>query len=437
MNQKIAQKINFTSFFHGFISYESVKNKFISAYITVPAFILILSSEVAAQKTAKKPFSTYSRKGTGLGVVAADSLFSINFQFRMQNRVIYTSTSGTDLTPDKFEFRTRRMRMKFKGFVYNPKITYYFQLALSRADMDWVNNDNSNVNSSPNVIRDAVMYYTPNARWRFSFGQTKLPGNRQRVTSSGDQQFYDRSIVNAYFNIDRDFGFFGQYTLPRIVFKGALTSGEGRNATISDKGLAYTGRVELLPLGKFSSDVEVEGDLDREPEPKVSIASSYSYNDRAMRQQGQLGNDLYAARTLRTWAVDMVAKYNGWSWYSELMKRSTDDPHTINHDNPELIRTVYTGHGWMSQLSYLFKNNFEVATRYARVTPSSKLYNNPLHPTVNEKQTENYEAGVTQYIMAHRFKVQAGVIYTRLTDLSTNSFYRSYWTTALQVELGF
>ncbi len=89
-------------------------------------FLLLISSEIAAQKTPKKPFSTYSKKGTGLGVVAADSLFSVNFQFRMQNRVVYTSVSDTDLTPDKLEFRTRRMRMKFKGFVYSPKVTYYF-----------------------------------------------------------------------------------------------------------------------------------------------------------------------------------------------------------------------------------------------------------------------------------------------------------------------
>ncbi len=243
--------------------------------------------------------------------------------------------------------------------------------------------------------------------------------------------------MNAHFNIDRDFGVFGQYTLPNVVFKGAITSGEGRNATMSDKGLAYTGRVEFLPLGKFSSDVEVEGDLDREPKPKISIASAYSYNDRAMRQHGQLGNDLYASRTLKTLAVDMVAKYNGWAWYSEFMKRTTDNPHTVNSENPQQIRIVNTGYGWMSQLSYLFKNNFEVATRYATVVPSAELYNNPLFPTINEKITENYELGLTRYIMAHRFKIQAGVIYTRMTDPATDSFFKAYWTTALQVELGF
>ena len=36
-----------------------------------------------------------------------------------------------------------------------------------------------------NIIRDAVITYRPNRHWNLSFGQTKLPGNRQRVNSSG------------------------------------------------------------------------------------------------------------------------------------------------------------------------------------------------------------------------------------------------------------
>jgi hypothetical protein len=38
------------------------------------------------------------------------------------------------------------------------------------------------------------------------FGQTKLPGNNQRVVSSGSLEFTDRTINNSRFNIDRDFG---------------------------------------------------------------------------------------------------------------------------------------------------------------------------------------------------------------------------------------
>ena len=54
-----------------------------------------------------------------------------------------------------------------------------------------------------NIIRDAVVIYRPNKNWNFGFGQTKLPGNRQRVNSSGALQLTDRTINNAKFTLDR------------------------------------------------------------------------------------------------------------------------------------------------------------------------------------------------------------------------------------------
>ena len=221
-------------------------------FLTILIFFLVSSIRGLAQ--TKPTLNFYTKKQKGFGFVTSDSVFSLNFQFRMQNRAAYITKSETDFAPEAFEFRVRRLRMKFTGFVINPKITYYFQLGLSRGDMDWRGPDNNKVNNSPNIIRDAVVYYNPNSKLRLGFGQTKLPGNRQRVVSSGDQQFFDRSIVNARFTLDRDFGFFGHYTTPYVILRGALTSGEGRNAELSNNGLAYTGRVELLPFGKFTGE---------------------------------------------------------------------------------------------------------------------------------------------------------------------------------------
>lgn len=386
----------------------------------------------------KPALNVFTRKQRGVGFVTSDSAFSLNFQFRMQNRAMYISKSDSDLAPDAFEMRVRRLRMKFTGFVYNPKLTYYFQLGFSRGDMDWRGPENNKINSSPNIIRDAVIYYNPIPQLRLGFGQTKIPGNRQRVISSGDQQFFDRSIVNARFTLDRDFGFFGHYTTPYVIFRGSLTSGEGRNADFSNNGLAYTGRVELLPFGQFTGENDYqEGDLEREEKLKVSLAATYSQNDLALRTQGQLGNDLYAARTMEAIEFDLLAKYQGWALYTEYMNRATSDPITINPANTSQISAVYAGSGFMSQLSYLFKNNFEIAGRYAMALPSSELYENANAPSLNEKQMENYEVGVTKYLNGHRLKVQGGLMYSKLTDLRTDSFSDGYWSTVFQVELGF
>jgi phosphate-selective porin OprO/OprP len=173
-------------------------------------FFSIISFQGSAQD--KPAINVFTRKQKGVGFVTSDSVFSLNFQFRMQNRAMYISKSDTDFAPEAFEFRVRRLRMKFTGFVYNPKLTYYIQLGFSRGDMDWRGPENNQINNSPNIIRDAIIYYKPTPRLQLGFGQTKIPGNRQRVVSSGDQQFFDRSIVNSRFTLDRDFGFFGHYT---------------------------------------------------------------------------------------------------------------------------------------------------------------------------------------------------------------------------------
>lgn len=401
--------------------------------------LLFMFSQVSFQSSAqKKPAVTvFTKKQKGVGFVTSDSVFSLNFQFRMQNRAMYITKSESDLDPEAFEMRVRRLRMKFTGFVINPKLTYYIQLGFARGDMDWRGPENNKINSSPNIIRDAVIYYNPTSRLRLGFGQTKIPGNRQRVVSSGDQQFFDRSIVNARFTLDRDFGFFGHYTTPHVIFRGSLTSGEGRNSDLSNNGLAYTGRVEFLPFGHFTGENDYqEGDLDREEKLKVSLAATYSQNNRALRTHGQLGNDLYAARTMDAVEFDLLAKYKGWAWYTEFMNRTTSNPITVNPNNSAQISAVYAGQGFMSQMSYLFKNNFEIAGRYATSKPSSKLYNNSEALSLNEKQIENYELGVTRYFYGHRLKVQGGLMYSKLTDLRTDSFSDGYYSAVFQVELG-
>jgi phosphate-selective porin OprO and OprP len=397
---------------------------------------LILSFQFArAQNSPALNF--YAKRGKGYGFVTSDSLFSLNFQFRIQNRAAMVTKSLDDLEAESFEFRTRRLRLKFEGFVYDPKLTYYIQLSFSRGDMDWRSTDNSAVNNSPNVVRDAVVYYTPVPGFKLGFGQTKLPGNRQRVVSSGDLQFADRSIVNATFNIDRDFGFFAAFSKNYFALKGAITSGEGRNALNSNSGLAYTGRIEILPFGKFTGNNDyIEGDLEREKSPKLSLAATFHYNDKAMRQAGQLGNDLYATAGIRSFEADALLKYHGWAWYNEYIKRTSDTPVTVLATDPAKTRFIYVGEGYLTQLSYLFDSNWEVAARYTAISPNKAIFNNDDFPGIREKKVEQVEAGVTKYLVGHRVKVQGNIIYNSQTNRIDNSYADGFWSAIFQVELG-
>ncbi len=394
---------------------------------------LLIGTSLLSQK--KIDLSILTKPQKGIEFVGKDSLFSLRLQFRMQNRAAFLTRNDEDLSAGSYEFRVRRLRLKMEGFVYSPKLTYKVQLAFSRGDMDWDMTQESEVNTSVNIVRDAVVYYEPLNGLKFGFGQTKLPGNRQRVVSSGDQQFADRSIVNATFTVDRDFGFFASYKRNYFAVLGSLTSGEGRNSSNSNSGLSYTGRVEALPFGAFSDKNDYqEGDLAREQKPKLSIGASYNFNDDAVRSGGQLGRDLFLKTDMTTISLDLLFKYKGFALYSEFMQRNCSNPITFSPDTTQ-IQPVYSGYGFLQQISYLFKSNWEVALRYAEVTPFSSVYNNPVFTSVNLKKNQEFQLGVTKYIYGHRVKVQGNILYQLTNDLRAKTDAGKFGA-IFQVELG-
>lgn len=388
--------------------------------------IILFSIQIVAFGQAEISPSPYFTYGSGLGMISPDSLFMLNIRFRMQNRAAFTTVDESDLSIDQVEARVRRLRLRFEGFIYTPKLYYLIQLAFSRADMDY---DDTGF---PNVIRDAMVIYRFNEHFAIGLGQTKLPGNRQRVNSSGDLQLPDRSIVNSTFNIDRDFGAQVYYNNNiqgfHYVLRGAISSGDGRNITASDRGLAYTGRLELLPLGRFTNGGDYfEGDLVREPKPKISVGLTLTSNQDAIRTGGQLGTFLYEPRDIETRMLDFLYKHNGWSLSTEFLKRSSPNPLTQNTDGD--IRYVYAGHGENYQASYLFKKNYELTGRFSRVRPDAPIQ-------LLEEEVKQYTLGATKYIRGHRLKLQADVTYEQNHWLQGTNTDLNRWQLRLQIEAG-
>lgn len=373
-------------------------------------------------KNWKMPFFSFKN---GLGITTPDSTFAMHFRFRVQSRMGYTSESDVNFTPSEFDFRVRRIRMRIGGFIYSPRLRYNIQLSFSRADMDW------DVTNVPNVLRDAMISYDFKSGFSIAMGQGKLPGNRQRVVSSGELQFADRSIVNDALTLDRDFGLFVNFKNKiknfHFIIKTAISSGEGRNILNTDAGLCYTGRLELLPLGEFTDGGDYfEGDVVREKKPKISIAGGASFNHMAKRTGGQLGKYLYDQRDIFTAEADLLFKWRGFALSSEYMYRTTDSAYTTDGTN---IRYVYIGHGVNSQLSYNFKKNWEIAARYSILIPDTQIY-------ADENQRSEYAICVTKYIMRHRLKLQTDITYHTEYDMIGRIKDNSYFNWRFQIELG-
>ncbi|NJN69247.1 MAG: hypothetical protein HC801_02365 [Nitrospira sp.] len=90
---------------------------------------------------------------------------------------------------DTSSFRIRRARIKVGGHGFVPWLKYY-------VEYDWLSN----------TLLD---YRLDIAKFKWAtlrVGQWKIDYNRERVDSSGAQQFVERSIVNAPFTLDRQIG---------------------------------------------------------------------------------------------------------------------------------------------------------------------------------------------------------------------------------------
>lgn len=375
-------------------------------------------------KLSTLPYYSY---GKGVGLTSPDSLFQLNIRFRMQNRVTYIDNEGES---PAYDGQIRRLRLRFDGYVGSPKFLYVIQLSFAPGDVGEVK-DGENIN----IIRDAVVFYRPNTKWNFSFGQTKLPGNRQRVNSSGALQLTDRTINNAKFTLDRDFGFQAHH-LNEFAdafswnIKTAVSTGEGRNVTgTADDGVAVTGKAEIFPFGAFTKDgTNFEGDLMREKKPKVMFSGAFQQNNHARRTQGQLGEDLFEKRTMKSVMLDAMVKYNGWSAMTAFLSRTTsENAVTVNPEDITMRNFAYVGEGFDYQLSYLFRNQYELIGRYSIQHVGEDI--RTLTPN-----TKQYSVGVTKYIWEHAFKLQGEFNYDQLHYY--NGTTKDNWYIRFQLEIG-
>lgn len=359
--------------------------------------------------------------------ISKDSLFKLNLRFRMQNRFGLRTESGEDLAVEQIDFRVRRMRLRLDGYVLNPRIQYYIQLGFSKADLDLDGGDFAQ------PIRDAIIYYYLNPNFYFGFGQSKLPGNRERVVSSGNLQFVDRSIANGVFTLDRDFGFFAYYTIPnkgkaQYQLKGAVSTGEGRNPSPGDNGLSYTGRIEYLPFGKFKNGGDYsEGDLEFEPSPKLSLALTLNSNQNGARTRGQLGSDLYEKRDQRVLIADAMFKYRGWGILAEYFQRKSSDP--ITRNSLGSTRVVWIGRGHNIQVSKMVSSKSELALRYSEVRPEDEI-------KTFERQGDEVALGFSRYLNGHRIKIQGNFGYGWANNEWNLVNTSNFWFGTFQVEFG-
>ena len=409
-------------------------NKFLGLVVFT---LLLSSSALLSQQKVDSKF------GKGVYVIASDSSFSMKFNARVQSLMMFQAPAD-NITMDGMtsNWLVRRSRLKFSGFAYSTKLKYKIELGLSNRDHG---GESIHTNNTSNLILDAFVRWNFYKNMELWVGQTKLPGNRERVISSQKLQFVDRSLVNSRFNIDRDMGiqFRNKISFGSILTRQALaiSQGEGRNRTNKkdpnpENGFEYTARIEVLPLGEFTGKGDYfSSDLKREETPKISFGLTYDLNRSAARVGGNLGsyiedaNDFVidsALADLNTILADVMFKYKGFSLLSEYASKNMDGDRISNEDG-DIINNYYTGNGLNIQAGYLLNNNLEPSIRFTTISPELSS---------ERDLQEMLTFGLSRYIRGHSLKIQTDFSIITETDQNSREEDKEFMF-RFQVEMAF
>lgn len=376
--------------------------------------LVLMPSMGFAESHGKKGFHFESEDGN----------FSTNLQWRGQLR--YTSPGGDPRIPNHFSdtetknLEMRRLRMKIGGHGYK-KVKYYFEVDLQPSrDADDASSD-----SAARVI-DWRADIKQSDALLFRVGQWKINFNRERVDSSGRQQFVERSIVNRIFTIDRQIGVmaYGRLnpgTMLDMRYYAGLFNGEGRGTNNSNDNLMKMLRVQFNPLGR---DLKWrQSDVSWHEKPALSLAVGYANNKGECTRWSSSGCGSLDGFSLGNanqyditqYVAEVAYKHQGFSLQHEYhWKNINDSDNNIDYD----YEGSYSQVGYfLNEINSSIPEELELAFRYAFVSEpdSSNL--------VLQNTRREYTIGANWFIAGHNNKITVDYSFLTLDDASDNMSY--------------
>lgn len=323
------------------------------------------------------------------------SIEAKGFKLDLSNRVQIRFTQEMPETGDDVgSFRIRRAKTKFEGWVYNKNLTYELQL-------NWP--DTSNPLEDANINYD----FTGRKAFMIKAGQFKVPFGRQELTSSGSQQFVDRSLVVNRFARGRDIGvqLWGTPMAGKLDWRVGVFNGNGRTTSRNDNDdYQYNARLTFQPFGdvKYS-----EGDLESSDRPLFAIAGQYEINERPVAAAGTAP----AHNTEREIVgADAVFKYKGFFLYGEWFDSTNDRDLLADFDDG----------GFVAQAGYfVIPQKFELAARFAQIDPNNDR---------DDDEQEERGVAIGYFFNKHAHKLQADYrqVENVATDVTNDEFRLQY-----------
>jgi len=358
------------------------------------------------------------KPGTGFIFKTEDDLFSMGVRARIQFRNETEFEDGDVLNTAGI----RRARLQFKGNMWGKNNKYKAEFAFSPKDLGM---KGDGPKRSP-----LLSFYSEHTQLRdlsIRLGQYKLLYSRQRVVSSGNQAFVDRSTAQGEFNVDRDIGFhfFSKDLFGLDLFKyyAGMTIGEGRDVWEEenlkdgdDASYQALARFEVLPFGQFKDYSEV--DFTRLDKPRMSLGAAFAYLKNGRKDRGYQGSTFADGGTVNysNMTADVLVKWAGLSLFSEFYWRegrrdNVGDPVVDETGAPVLdddgaavsVAEARNGIGGSVQLDYLLPNlPVNVGARYSGISQGAF---GDSSTTIGEKAEVGGTVG--WFVGGHPLKIQA------------------------------
>ena len=321
----------------------------------------------------------------GFRLETRDGNWQTNLQWRAQLR--YTNPFfGDPRQLEDFEatgtsnFEARRLRMKIGGHGYKPWLKYYFEVDLQPSR----DPDSSAVSSSTRVLDWRIDL----AKWDWlglRVGQWKTDMNRERVDSSGRQQFVERSIVNRIFTIDRQVG----VQLRGRLFKGTpgdlryfagVFNGEGRGVRNVDENMMYSGRLQWNFMGRDLSFRQTDVEYTDKPTGTLAVGGMSTIGPCTRWSSSACGNlDGFTPPVVADpdqFKIEQVVqefafKYRGFSVQQEYHRKFIND-RVVGSDNDLTGLYLQSGYFFNNVIEFV-PAPLELALRYAYVEEPNEV----------------------------------------------------------------
>ncbi len=358
----------------------------------------------------------------GFRLETRDGNWATNLQWRAQMR--YTNPfNGDPRQVDDFKnteestFELRRVRMKIGGHGYRPWLKYYFEVDLQPTR----DSDDDSADSSSRLIDWRITL--DKFKWAaLRVGQWKIDYNRERVDSSGRQEFVERSIVNRIFTVDRQMGvelrghlFPGSPTDMRY-YVGAFT-GEGRGVSNDDNNLMYMGRFQWNFLGRDLKWRQTDVEYHKKPAGSLAFAGATNVGRCTRWSSSGCGNlDGFTSPSdaangqfkVEQMMQEFAFKWRGLAIQEEFHWKTIEDR---VFDTKSHLRGSY------AQIGYFFHDLFPIVPKPLEFAFRYAFVEEPNETDISKENTrEEYTAALNWFFAGHNNKLTLDVSHLTLED---------------------